>query len=552
MKSIGKKMLAWVLSILLIAGCCLVAGMPKDTVSAAETYTSGDYEYQIEGGYATITGYVGTSRSVVIPASLNGYPVSGIGGSAFDGNVSISSVIIPKSVTFLGVYAFRNCTALRTVEIQSGTVTFGNYYGSYDTFAGCTSLQSVKLAKGITEIAPYMFRDCESLREIEIPNTVSVIGTNAFLNCKNLTSIAIPSSVTAIDGSAFESCKALRTVTLSEGLSRIEQEAFQDCSSLDSIVIPKTVTFLGAYAFRNCTALRTVEIQSGMVTFDNYYGSFAGCTSLQSVKLAEGITEIAPDMFQDCMALRKISIPSSVYIIGDVRDSSGDLTDRTFNDCKGILTIYGEAGSFAQKYANANGIRFSTAEYTPYVDVADSGVYYRDAVEFVSNQGLMTGLNPTTFAPAENLSRAQFAVILYRMTGSPSTAGMNNPFGDNQPGTFYYDAVIWCNNAGIITGYYNPDGSFTGRFGPSDNISREQLATMLYRYANYVGDNTSAATSLNRFGDAAMVSSYAVDALEWAAAEGIVSGRATNPPTIAPQDNASRADVAVMLQRYLV
>lgn len=75
---------------------------------------------------------------------------------------------------------------------------------------------------------------------------------------------------------------------------------------------------------------------------------------------------------------------------------------------------------------------------------------------------------------------------------------------------------------------------------------------MLYRYANYVGNDTSAATSLNRFGDAAMVSSYAVDALEWAAAEGIVSGRQTTPPTIAPLDNASRADVAVMLQRYLV
>ena len=273
---------------------------------------------------------------------------------------------------------------------------------------------------------------------------------------------------------------------------------------------------------------------------------------MQSVEFAEGTTAIGEIMFRDCVSLTKIAIPSSVIKIGNVQSSHVDITDSTFGDCKDTLIIYGQKGSFAERYANANGIRFSTAEYTPYVDVADSGVYYRDAVGFVSDKGLMTGMNPTTFGPAENLSRAQFAVILYRMKGSPSTAGMNNPFDDNQPGSFYYDAVIWCNNAGIITGYYNADGSFTGRFGPSDNISREQLATMLYRYANYVGDDTSAATSLNRFGDAASVSSYAVDALEWAAAEGIVSGRATNPPTIAPLDNASRADVAVMLQRYLV
>lgn len=315
MKSIGKKMLAWVLSILLIVGCYLVAGVPKDRVSAADTYTSGDFEYQIEGGYATITGYVGTNRNIVIPKSLNGYPVNGIGESAFNGNASIISVIIPENVTFIGAHAFQNCASLRKVDIQGGNVTFGSWNHNYNTFSGCTSLQSVKLAEGITEIVPYMFRDCESLREIVIPNTIKEIGLCAFANCKNLTSIVIPSSVTLIDEDAFLDCTALRTVTLSEGLLTIEYEAFKNCSNLNSITIPKTVSFLGAYAFRNCTALRMVDIQSSIIIFgrfNNDYDTFFGCTSLQSVKLAEGITEIVPDMFNNCQSLKEIAIPNTV------------------------------------------------------------------------------------------------------------------------------------------------------------------------------------------------------------------------------------------------
>ena len=559
MKSIGKKMLAWVLSILLIAGCCLVAGAPKDTVSAAETYTSGDYEYQIEDGCATITGYVGNGGVIEIPVSLDGYPVTKIGSSAFQSNRNIFGVTIPDHIVFLGDHAFADCTSLFTVSIENGSIVFGGEvsFNTKRTFQGCTSLQTVELPEGITSIPSLMFIGCTSLNNFEIPETVTVIEHNAFYSCENLSNITIPKSVKTIESGAFGGCVNLQTATFQPGLQTIEAGAFQNCRSLKNIQIPNTVVFLGDHAFADCVSLCAASIESESIVFGgeasfNTKRTFQGCTSLQSVEFAEGTTAIGEIMFRDCVSLTKIAIPSSVIKIGNVQSSHVDITDSTFGDCKDTLIIYGQKGSFAERYANANGIRFSTAEYTPYVDVADSGVYYRDAVGFVSDKGLMTGMNPTTFGPAENLSRAQFAVILYRMKGSPSTAGMNNPFEDNRPGTFYYDAVIWCNNAGIITGYYNADGSFTGRFGPSGNISREQLATMLYRYANYVGDDTSAATSLNRFGDAASVSSYAVDALEWAAAEGIVSGRATNPPTIAPLDNASRADVAVMLQRYLV
>ena len=196
----------------------------------------------------------------------------------------------------------------------------------------------------------------------------------------------------------------------------------------------------------------------------------------------------------------------------------------------------------------------------PFDDVAGGtnpgapSMYYDQSVQLVYNNGLMTGMNPTEFGAGETLSRAHFATILYRMAGTPSVEGMENPFTDNQDtSTFFHDAVIWCNEVGVITGYYNADGTFSGRFGPSDAISREQLAIMMYRFAsNYIGsDSVGFGASLDSFADASSVSSYAVEALSWAVANGIISGRSTVPATIAPTDNASRGDCATMLARYM-
>ncbi len=189
----------------------------------------------------------------------------------------------------------------------------------------------------------------------------------------------------------------------------------------------------------------------------------------------------------------------------------------------------------------------------PFVDMQDSSVYYYQSARFVYENGLMTGMNATEFRPSSTLSRAQFATMIYRLAGSPSVEGMANPFRDNQnTSAFYYDAVIWCNNAGIITGYLNEDGSPRNMFGPSDLITREQLALMMYRYADSVNSDSLACTaSLDGFGDAARVSAFAQEALQWAVANGIVSGRETNPPTIVPQANASRGDCATMMARYM-
>ena len=180
---------------------------------------------------------------------------------------------------------------------------------------------------------------------------------------------------------------------------------------------------------------------------------------------------------------------------------------------------------------------------TMFTDVKTSDWYY-DAVTYVYENGLMTGLNTTTFGPGEALSRAQFAVILHRMNGTPEAVHAAN-FPDVADNTWYTDAVLWANSIGVVNGY-----SDTGKFGPGDNITREQMALMMYRYANHMGYDTSVKADFGKFKDAARVSSFAAEAMKWAVGNGIITGK-NNGTTIDPQGNAARAECATIIMRFM-
>ena len=152
----------------------------------------------------------------------------------------------------------------------------------------------------------------------------------------------------------------------------------------------------------------------------------------------------------------------------------------------------------------------------PYEDVSEGDWYY-NYVKDVYNLKLMTGLNETTFGPSENLARAQFAVILYRMAGEPQVE-YNGAFKDVPDGQWYSKAISWASENGIITGYAD-----SGLFGISDNINREQMATILYRYSEskeygMKGDDISG------YPDAGSVNTFAQEAMEWAVGENLVKG----------------------------
>ena len=169
--------------------------------------------------------------------------------------------------------------------------------------------------------------------------------------------------------------------------------------------------------------------------------------------------------------------------------------------------------------------------------------WYFDAVNYVYARGLMTGYGSgELFGPVDSLARVHVALILYRLEGEPETTGESR-FPDATE-EWYADAVAWADEAGIMTGYSN------GNFGPADNITREQLAVVMYRYAQMKGQDVSAQADLSQYQDAGSVSEFALTAMKWAVAEKILTGK-YGQTVLEPQGNGLRAEYAAILMRYL-
>lgn len=169
------------------------------------------------------------------------------------------------------------------------------------------------------------------------------------------------------------------------------------------------------------------------------------------------------------------------------------------------------------------------------------GAWYTEAVDYVLHNGVMSGTTESTFAPTGTLSRAMMVQILYNLEGKPEAPACT--FTDVAEGAWYADAVAWAAEEGLVTGISDTE------FAPAQDMTREQIATILYRYAQYKGQNVKADGSLDAYTDADQVHSYAVEAMTWANAEGLVTG--TTGATLNPRGSATRAQVATMFMRFL-
>ena len=182
-------------------------------------------------------------------------------------------------------------------------------------------------------------------------------------------------------------------------------------------------------------------------------------------------------------------------------------------------------------------------ESLPFTDIADNA-WYADAVRYVYKHGLMAGTSATTFAPDVTTSRSMIATILWRMAGSPVVNYAMN-FADVPQDQWYSEAIRWATSEGVVTGYGN------GLFGTNDPITREQLATMLWRYAQSEGYDVSVGESTNilSYTDVADLADYAIATMQWAVGAGIINGTGDGS-TLSPQGQATRAQAAVMLTRF--
>lgn len=190
--------------------------------------------------------------------------------------------------------------------------------------------------------------------------------------------------------------------------------------------------------------------------------------------------------------------------------------------------------------ADSSGIEpgCPTAQFT---DMDHNG-WYHSFIDYVVQNGLMSGTSATTFSPEGTVTRAMVAQTLYAMAGKPAGAG-NAGFRDVSPTAWYADAVNWCAGSGVVSGYEDRT------FRPDENITREQLATMFRAYARSRGADVTAAADLSGYADASAVSAYAAEPMRWAVASGLIGGRQTDAGLLlCPRDTATRAELAVMLR----
>ena len=189
-------------------------------------------------------------------------------------------------------------------------------------------------------------------------------------------------------------------------------------------------------------------------------------------------------------------------------------------------------GMFASSASAVNGTQFS--------DVKETDWFFQ-SVQYVCAHGIMNGSSGNSFAPQDKTTRGMIVTMLYRYDGSPVVSGQC-PFGDVAAGKYYRKAVIWAAENQIVGGLGGD------RFGPDEPVTREQLAAILYRYANYKGYDTQRSVELAKFADRDDVGSYAVNAVKWAVADGLLSG--VSATELQPKGFAIRAQVAAILMRF--
>lgn len=298
----------------------LLRNLRKDAV-----FTNGCLRYRedMTDGTPSITiiDYIGSDKTVTIPESIDGKPVTRIMSYGFHGNEYVENIIVPDSVTEIQGDAFKNCAKLKTVKLPK------NLKGLYHcTFKNCPSLTDVTIPEGVTFIGTNAFQDCTALQKIEIPASVKKLKDGAFQGCTSLSEVTLHNGLLYLSFDAFNGCTDLQQITLPNSLKMIKSRAFKN-SGLQTITLPNSVTTMGEEVFMGCTGLTEASL-SNKLSYTNYY-TFSGCTNLEKVTLPAGIKTIGYGTFSACSSLKTIALPSTLE----------GIDEGAFNDCTSLQAI---------------------------------------------------------------------------------------------------------------------------------------------------------------------------------------------------------------------
>ena len=356
--------------------------VPAGTAYAAEEGTAESFtlKYEISNKQVTVTGCTGSDNILMIPSEIEGLPVTAIAENAFAGNTDIAICILPDSIETVGARAFSTCPNLSNLSIGKKVSSIGDY-----AFTACPALSFISVNSGnpaYSNIDGSLYENGSTLllyaggAEAKIYDKTKTIGKGAFFGKAEVVSVDIPESVTSIDDHAFSGCLSLKSADIPDTVTKLGKGCFMSCSSLESVTFGKSL----AAVPENC---------------------FHSCNSLKSVSLTENMTSIGNDAFYSCTDLEGLYIPSSVTTIG--KDAVGRKYDVRSSSSVNIngFTIYGAAGSAAEKYASELGIAFESSSVKKGDVNSDGFIDAVDSSAVLSEYARLSSGRPSGFDAAQ-------------------------------------------------------------------------------------------------------------------------------------------------------
>ena len=506
-------------------------------------------------------GFCYNLERVTLPSTLKTIDVG-----AFQYCGSLQRIAIPAKVSAIDSTAFSGCTGLMQIEVDPANRTYcsdadGALYtkdkATLVAFPGGRS-GSYTVAAATRTIAHDAFSN-SALSSITLPDRLSTIEYSAFKYCSALAGLIIPAGVTELQTPICFGCEKLSGIWVDVANKHYANDAVGVLYSKDfSVLLECPDGLTGKYTVRDGTsridfgafdgsALTEVALPDSVAVIDGL--AFYGCTGLNEIVIPSGVKEIGDRAFYACENLK------AVYFLGNAPETVGecafqisyydDSTDTSSNINIPGLTLYYLEGASGWTSPTWGADAYPTAVWKPsgYFDVKP-GSWYEQPVQYATEHGLMNGTGTNTFEPESTMTRAMLVTVLWRYAGAPKPGA--NPFTDVPNGKWYTDAVAWAAENGVVNGVGD------GKFEPDGSVTREQMATILYRYAQKTGIDTSKHTELSAFPDANRVSAYARAPMQWIVAEGVIGGsRENGQDWLNPQGNATRAEVATILMRFI-
>lgn len=461
---------------------------------------------------------------------------------AIDCGDELETLVIPDSVKYIGSEAIsgealKNITMPKNLEYMGKRIFFGSaydkdannrvdgiqYHGQYliagirigyaeidnpDPSAPTENKQiheweatgDIEIREGTTLMGVDAF-EMSAITSVKFPSTLKSISKLGFYWCENLNNVVIPSNIKEIGDNAFSWCESLSNLTIEEGVEHIGEAAFFRCNNLNEVTIPKSVTQIDMHAF-GWDYVNDYDVRNENLVIKAYSGS-AG-------------EQYAKDNGFKCILI-----------------DTGEVIE------KGEPT----AAADSRYVCEEKGDKCAVKRFKDLKSADGDPDHY--GIEFCLDNGIMNGTGADTFNPDDNITRAQFATMFYRFAGSPETSG-SSKFTDLTQ-DWYKKPIAWAAANGVIT------GTSASTFSPDEPVTREQVATIFYRYAQSKGLDVSLDnTGLDNYNDYSDISDYAKIPVAWCFKENIIFIHSVNGyeyaiyPKIAP----TRADTATMFSKF--